>query len=84
MTGKVTEDTKERRASLKNPSSVGAGGGRMGRDPLKSTLKAFTVLKQKRARRLQVLGQVKSQFYHLQLKPSASYLASLALSAVKL
>lgn len=56
MTGKVTEDTKKRSASMKNPSSVGSGGGRMGRDPLKSTLKAFTILKHANTTRLQVLS----------------------------
>lgn len=60
MTGKVTVDTKKRRASIKNPNSIGAGSGGMGRDPLKSTLKAFTILKQKHATRLQDLSQFKS------------------------
>lgn len=44
MTGKVTEDTKKRRASIKNLSSMEAGGRGIGRDPLKF-LKAFTILK---------------------------------------
>lgn len=60
MIGKVTEDTKERRTSTKNPFSVNAGDRGMGSESLKSTLKAFTTLKQKHATRLQVLSQFKS------------------------